>query len=588
MVAKNVQSPVNRKKHIQRSDLTWFAILLMLIAAANLASSLIFTRFDLTSEKRYTLSPATRDMLRQLDDYVYFRVYLDGDFPAGFKKLRRETKEMLDEFRAYSKFIGYEFINPSESENKQEREETYKILIERGLSPTDLQVRTKQGMQQQIIFPGALVFYRDREFPVELLDNQLNAPPEAVLNSSAQNLEFKFAEVIKKLSRLQKPAIAFIEGNGELDNNEVFDITAELDDQFRVERIHINGQINSLIRRSEPDEEGNVRMQRNFEAIIIARPLSAVSEKDKFIIDQFIMHGGKVLWLIDPVLTSMDSIQFSESTVGIDLKHNLDDQLFKYGVRPNRNLVLDVNSAAIPMRTGQVGNQPQIEFFRWHYFPLLNPASNHPLVRNLNSIKSEFVSSIDTVMVEGIKKTPLLKTSDYSRTVSSPALITLAMLREQPDERLYNRPGQITAWLLEGSFPSLFANRITPEIADSKEIGFIAQSEPTAMIVVADGDIIRNQFHIPNGYPLPLGFDQFTRQTFGNKDFIMNAVSYLVDGPGLVGIRSRELKIRLLDMTRIQDSRTFWQIVNVAIPVLLVLAFGIVLAWLRKRKYARQ
>ncbi len=588
MVAKNVQSPVNRKKHIQRSDLTWFAILLMLIAAANLASSLIFTRFDLTSEKRYTLSPATRDMLRQLDDYVYFRVYLDGDFPAGFKKLRRETKEMLDEFRAYSKFIGYEFINPSESENKQEREETYKILIERGLSPTDLQVRTKQGMQQQIIFPGALVFYRDREFPVELLDNQLNAPPEAVLNSSAQNLEFKFAEVIKKLSRLQKPAIAFIEGNGELDNNEVFDITAELDDQFRVERIHINGQINSLIRRSEPDEEGNVRMQRNFEAIIIARPLSAVSEKDKFIIDQFIMHGGKVLWLIDPVLTSMDSIQFSESTVGIDLKHNLDDQLFKYGVRPNRNLVLDVNSAAIPMRTGQVGNQPQIEFFRWHYFPLLNPASNHPLVRNLNSIKSEFVSSIDTVMVEGIKKTPLLKTSDYSRTVSTPALITLAMLREQPDERLYNRPGQITAWLLEGSFPSLFANRIAPEIADSKEIGFIAQSEPTAMIVVADGDIIRNQFHIPNGYPLPLGFDQFTRQTFGNKDFIMNAVSYLVDGPGLVGIRSRELKIRLLDMTRIQDSRTFWQIVNVAIPVLLVLAFGIVLAWLRKRKYARQ
>jgi ABC-2 type transport system permease protein len=588
MVAKNVQSPVNRKKHIQRSDLTWFAILLMLIAAANLASSLIFTRFDLTSEKRYTLSPATRDMLRQLDDYVYFRVYLDGDFPAGFKKLRRETKEMLDEFRAYSKFIGYEFINPSESENKQEREETYKILIERGLSPTDLQVRTKQGMQQQIIFPGALVFYRDREFPVELLDNQLNAPPEAVLNSSAQNLEFKFAEVIKKLSRLQKPAIAFIEGNGELDNNEVFDITAELDDQFRVERIHINGQINSLIRRSEPDEEGNVRMQRNFEAIIIARPLSAVSEKDKFIIDQFIMHGGKVLWLIDPVLTSMDSIQFSESTVGIDLKHNLDDQLFKYGVRPNRNLVLDVNSAAIPMRTGQVGNQPQIEFFRWHYFPLLNPASNHPLVRNLNSIKSEFVSSIDTVMVEGIKKTALLKTSDYSRTVSTPALITLAMLREQPDERLYNRPGQITAWLLEGSFPSLFANRIAPEIADSKEIGFIAQSEPTAMIVVADGDIIRNQFHIPNGYPLPLGFDQFTRQTFGNKDFIMNAVSYLVDGPGLVGIRSRELKIRLLDMTRIQDSRTFWQIVNVAIPVLLVLAFGIVLAWLRKRKYARQ
>lgn len=588
MVAKHELPPVSRKRQIKRSDLTRFTIIVMLIAAANLAGSLIFTRIDLTSEKRYTLSPATRDMLRQLDDYVYFRVYLEGDFPAGFKKLRRETKEMLDEFRAYSKFIGYEFINPSASENKQEREETYKILIERGLSPTDLQVRTKQGMQQQIIFPGALAIYRDREFPVELLDNQLNAPPEAVLNSSAQNLEFKLAEVIKKLSRLMKPAIAFTEGNGELDKNEVFDITAELRDQFRVERIQLNGQINSLIRRSEPDNEGNVRIQLNYEAIIIARPLSAVSEKDKFIIDQFIMHGGKVLWLIDPVLTSMDSIQFSESTVGIDLKHNLDDQLFKYGVRPNRNLVLDINSAAIPMRTGQVGNQPQIEFFRWHYFPLLNPASNHPLVRNLNSIKTEFVSSIDTVMAEGVKKTPLLKSSDYSRTVSTPALITLAMLREKPDERLYNRPGQITAWLLEGTFTSLFANRIAPEIAESKEIGFMAQSEPTAMIVVADGDIIRNQFHIPNGYPLPLGFDQFTRQTYGNKDFILNAISYLVDGPGLVGIRSRELKIRLLDMTRIQDSRTFWQIVNVALPVFLVLIFGIALAWLRKRKYSRQ
>jgi ABC-2 type transport system permease protein len=449
-------------------------------------------------------------------------------------------------------------------------------------------VRTKQGTQQQIIFPGALVYYRDREFPVELLDNQLNAPPEAVLNSSAQNLEFKLAEVIKKLSRLQKPAVAFIEGNGQLNSNEVFDITAELSDQYRVERIFPDGQVNSLIRRSEPDSEGNVRLQRNFEAVIIARPLASFSEKDKFILDQFIMHGGKVLWLIDPVLTSMDSIQFSESTVGVDLKHNLDDQLFKYGVRLNRNLVLDLNSAAIPMRTGQVGNQPQIEFFRWHYFPLLNPASNHPLVRNLNSIKSEFVSSIDTVMVPGVKKTPLLKTSDYSRTVSTPALITLAMLREKPDERLYNRPGQITSWLLEGRFPSLFANRIAPEIADSKEIGFKSESEPTAMIVVADGDIIRNQFHIPNGYPLPLGFDQFTRQTFGNKDFILNAVSYLVDGPGLVGIRSRELKIRLLDMTQVQDSRTFWQVINVAVPVLLVLLFGIVLAYLRKRKYSRQ
>lgn len=577
----------SKKKNIKKGHLIGFAVVVMLVVAVNLISSLFFTRIDLTTEKRYTLAPATRDMIRNLDDHVYFRVYLEGDFPAGFKKLRRETKEMLDEFRAYSKFIGYEFINPSASDDKQERDETYKILIERGLAPTDLQVRSKDGMQQQIIFPGALVYYRDRELPVDLLDNQLNAPPEAVLNSSAQNLEFKLAEVIKKLSRIQKPAIAFIEGHGELDEREVYDITRELNDQFRVERVSLNEQLNVLTRRTDPDKEGNVKILRNFEAIIIARPLNAFSEKDKFIVDQYIMHGGKVLWLVDPVLASMDSIGMSESTVGIDLKHNLDDQLFKYGVRLNRNLLLDLNSAAIGMRTGQVGNQPQIEFFRWHYFPLLNAASSHPIVRNLNSIKTQFVSSADTVMVDGIKKTPLLKTSDYSRIVNTPALVTLALLREKVDERMYNKPGQVAGWLLEGTFRSLFENRVPPEIAQSKEIGYIEQSQPTSMIVVADGDIIRNQFHRQRGYPLPLGYDQDTRQTFGNKDFLLNSVSYLVDGPGLVGIRSRELKLRLLDLNKVNTSRLQWQIINVALPVILIILFGVILSYLRKHKYSR-
>lgn len=576
----------SKKKNIKKANLSGFAYIMVIILIINVISAYLYARIDLTTEKRYTLSETTKDMLRSLDDHVYFKVYLEGDFPAGFKKLRRETKEMLDEFRAYSKFIDYEFINPSASSDKKERDETYKILIERGLAPTDLQVRTKEGTQQQIIFPGALVYYRDRELPIDLLDNQLNAPPETVLNSSAQNLEFKLVESIKKASRLKKPSIAFIEGHGELDKNEEFDISRELGDNYKVERITLGGQLNALCRRSELDKEGKVHITKNFEAIIIARPLGEYSEKDKFIIDQYIMQGGKVLWLIDAVLTSMDSLQ-SESTVGVDLKHNLDDQLFKYGLRLNRNLVLDLNSAAIPLRTGQVGNQPQIDFFRWHYFPLLNAASTHPLVRNMNSVKAEFVSSIDTVRVDGIKKTPLLRTSNYSRTVTTPALITLALLREKPDERLYNNPGLNVAWLLEGSFASLFENRITPEISDSKEIGFLSKSAPTSMIVVGDGDIIRNQFHIPNGYPLPLGFDQYTRQTYGNKDFILNALSYLVDGPGLVGIRSRELKIRLLDMTRINDSRLQWQLINVALPVFLVVIFGIVLSIARKRRYAR-
>lgn len=585
---KNIEISMKAKKNdIKKANITGFMLILVAIIVINIISSFVFTRFDLTSEKRYTLSEATKQLLNNLDDYVHFRVYLDGDFPAGFKRLQRETKEMLDEFRAYNRYITYEFINPSLSDDRHEREETYQLLTDRGLEPTDLQVRTKDGMQQLIIFPGAIVFYRDRELAVDFLEAQLNMPPEAVLNISIQNLEFKMADVIHKLSQLQKPSIAFIEGHGELNASNVFDITQSLNQNYRVERITLDGQISALTRRSEPDRQGNVRILRNFEAIIIANPIQAFSEEDKFIIDQYIMRGGKVIWLIDPVLTSMDSISTGESTVGIENKLNLDDQLFRYGVRLNKNLVLDLNSAAIALRTGQVGNQPQIDFFRWHYFPLLNPASDHPVVRNLNSIKGQFVSSIDTVMVDGVRKTPLLRTSDYSRISSVPVLVTLALLNEKPDVRLYNKKGLNVAYLLEGTFSSLYAQRMPPEIEESIEIGFLASSQPTAMIVVADGDVIRNQFHVPQGYPLPLGYDQYTRQTYGNKDFLLNAVSYLVDDVGLVAIRSRELKIRLLDMTKVNASRLKWQVINTALPVVVVLLFGMLFSYLRKRKYAR-
>jgi ABC-2 type transport system permease protein len=261
--------------------------------------------------------------------------------------------------------------------------------------------------------------------------------------------------------------------------------------------------------------------------------------------------------------------------------------LFTYGLRINKSLVLDLNSASIPLRTGEVGGQAQIEFFKWNYFPLLSEASDHPIVKNMNMVKSEFVSPIDTIQKNGIRKTALLQTSDYSKLTQVPALITLAMLREKPEPRLYNRPSQTVAWLLDGSFESLYRNRINTQIVDSKEIGFQAQSGPTSMIVVADGDIIKNQFHIPQGYPLPLGFDQFTKQTYGNKTFILNAISYLTDGSGLISIRSRELKIRLLDGKKVAESRVFWQIINTALPVVLVIFFGILLSWFRKRRYAK-
>jgi len=587
MVATNKNTGQSRSRSQRNTSVVQFMIVLVIILVLNIIGGFVFTRFDLTSEKRFTLSPATKDILRKLDDYVTFRVYLEGEFPAGFKNLRRETKEMLNEFRAYSKYINYEFINPSESANKSERDEMFKILVDRGLTPTDLQVRTNEGTQQKVIFPGALVMYRDKELSVDLLENQINTPPEMALNNSVQNLEFKLADVIKKLSQFKKPSVAFIEGHGELNENELFDITKTLEKNYRVERISINGQVGVLTKRSDPDAQGNIKVLPNFDAIVIAKPSKLFDEKDKFIIDQYIMYGGKVLWLIDPVLASMDSLQLNESTVGISRDLNLDDQLFTYGVRLNKALVLDLNAAAIPLRTGQSGGQAQIEFFKWHYFPLLTEASQHPVSRNINSIKSEFVSPVDTIAVRGIRKTALLQTSGYSRITPTPALITLAMLREKTDSRLYTKTGQKVAWLLEGSFESLYKDRINPQIAESKEVAFKQNGLPAAMIVVADGDIIRNQFHIPQGYPLPLGFDQYTRQTYGNEDFILNAINYLTDGSGLISIRSRELKIRLLDGKKVADSRVFWQIINTAIPVITVILFGIILAWFRKKRYSK-
>ena len=578
----------SKTKNIRKQQLISFGLIIAILLILNVIGGYVFTRFDLTSEKRYTLSPATKDVLTKLDDIVYFKIYLEGEFPAGFKKLRKETKEMLDEFRAYNPLISYEFINPTANADAQERNETIKDLAARGLEPTELQLRTNDGREQKVIFPGALVMYRDKELPLDLLDNQLNVSPETVLNNSIQNLEFKLADVIQKLSQLQKPQLAFIDGHGELSPAETFDIEQTLKQNYAVTHITIGGQISALTRRTEPDSKGNVRILPNFAAIVIARPTLPFDEKDKFIIDQYIMYGGKVLWLVDPVLASMDSLQMNESTVGVDLNVNLDDQLFKYGVRLNRNLVLDLNSASIPLRTGQVGGQAQIEFFRWNYFPLLNQASAHPIVRNINSLKADFVSSADTVSADFVTKIPLLKTSDYSRLSGTPVLISLAMLRDKADERLFNRKGQNVAWLLEGQFSSLYANRVSPEITDNKEIGFLEQSKPTAMIVVADGDIIRNQFHVPQGYPLPLGFDQYTRRTYGNKDFILNAISYLADDSRLVSIRSRELKIRALDMSKVNSNRLLWQIVNTAGPVLIIFVFGFVMALLRKRKYAQK
>ena len=581
----------NTRKDLKKRQIISFVLTIAIIVILNVIGYFVFKRFDLTAEKRYTLSETSKDILKNIDDYVYFKVYLEGDFPAGFKKLRRETKEMLDEFRAYSKFVDYEFINPNSANDEKERSDMYRMLYQSGLNPTELAVRNNDGSSSQmVIWPGALVSYHnDTELAIDLLETQLSQSSEEALNTSMQNLEFKLINAIKNVTRKQKPMLAFIEGHGELSEMEVYDITQELSKNYIVKRVAIDGKVDALMHRTEPDKNGDTKTFISYDAIVIAKPTQPFSEKDKFLIDQYIMHGGKALWLVEPVFATMDSLQNQESTMGIDQDLNLDDMLFKYGVRMNHNLLLDLNCAALPIRTGQVAGKAQLEFFRWFYFPLLQAASDNAIVRNVNPIKSDFVSSLDaTSSMTGVNQIPLLKTSDYTKVSGVPAFITLAMLKQTPDKRMFPQRGQNTAYLLKGTFPSLYANRIPAEIAESKEMQFRDESEPTAMIVVADGDIIRNQIDTKRREPLPLGYDQYTGNTYGNKDFIMNAISYLIDGEGIVNIRSRELKIRLLDQTKTNQSRLKWQLVNTIVPIALIVLLGTTLALIRKHRYTKK
>ena len=581
----------NKRKSLKKSQIVSFIVTLVIIIVINVIGSFVFTRFDLTSEKRYTLSNTTKDILGELNDYVYFKVYLEGDFPAGFKKLRRETKEMLDEFRAYSKYIDYEFINPSDFADAAERNEVYRSLYQAGLNPTELSVQNSDGSSKQmVIWPGVVVSYgNDKELAVDLLESQMGQSSEEALNASMQNLEFRLIEAVKSITQLEKPMVAFIEGHGELEEKDVYDITQTLSQHYNVSRVAIEGKIDALMHRTEADENGKVKAFPSYDAIVIAKPTEPFDEKDKFLIDQYIMHGGKVLWLVEPVMATMDSLQMQESTIAVDMDLNLDDMLFKYGVRMNHDLLLDLTCAALPVRTGQVAGQAQLEYFRWFYFPLLQAASDQPMVRNMNAIKADFVSSLDaTTSANGINQIPLLKTSDYTKVSGSPVFITLAMLKQTPDQRMFPSKGKNVAYLLKGSFESLYANRLPQEIIDSEEMQFLDQSEPTAMIVVADGDIIRNQIDVKRQVPLALGFDQYTGNTYGNKEFIQNAISYLVDGEGIIDIRSRELKIRLLDQTKINQSRAKWQLINTLIPVGLIVILGLVMAFIRKKKYSKK
>ncbi|MDD3878302.1 MAG: Gldg family protein [Bacteroidales bacterium] len=618
---KENRSVIEKKHQVKKINIFFLLISLLIIIFVNIISTYKFFRLDLTAEKRYSLSKATKEMLRNLDDVVFFRVYLEGKFPAGFKKLRNETREILNEFRAYSSNIQYEFINPTRSEDQQETKNIYRLLMEKGLEPTQVYYNEEGGSNTQVIFPGAIVSYKGREVPVQLLNQQLGVNPEMVINNSIQALEYGFAHAIKKLITPLKPKIAFLEGHGELDMYETADISMELSDYYAVRRIKLaydDPDFQSYVIETgdsafvskdttgiDPNIDTNevndvlisnfVKLQfdwlNTFDALIIAKPKFEFNEKDKFMIDQFVMNGGKVLWFIDPVYITMDSLISNPATLAFSLKLNLEDQLFKYGVRINNNLIQDLKSATIPIETGRIANQPQYSYLPWLFFPIIMPEASHPVVKNINALRCEFVSSIDTIAIPNVKKTVLLSSSAYSRALNSPVPVDLSLLRNIPDQRLFNRSYEPIAVLLEGAFESLYKNRLLPPafLAMAKDIVIKETSVPNKMLVVSDGDIIRNQIRVDERgqiIPLPLGYDRWTRQTFGNKDFVLNAINYLCDDSELIYARSKEFRLRMLDDTKVQKYKLFIQLANVILPILIIIILGLILYFYRRRKFS--
>lgn len=567
-------------KKQQLLQLVWWLIIIIL---TGYLSSFFFFRLDLTSEKRYTLSPKSKEILRQLDDVVYIKLYLDGEIPVGFLKLKKSVIEMMDEFRAYAPgYIEYEIVDPTAIPDQKSRNEFFRQLYQKGLDPVNLQVKEKTGASsQQIIWPCMTMNYKGRELPLNLLANIPGLAHEANLNISEQLLEYNLINTIKLITGSHRRHIAFIEGHGEYDKLEVGDIAQHLSSFYELSRVRLNEYLWAL-----RDSAGNNR----FDCIVIAGPDSTFSERDKFIIDQFIMNGGNSFWLVDFIKVNMDSLAFSNATMGMFNNINIHDQLFKYGARVNPYIIQDLQCTTVPVNTALPGQEPQYVPAPWPYFPLLLPSSGHPVTRNLNFIKGEFVSSIDTVGEDQrVKKTFLLATSDYTKVMPAPVRVSLDMIGKEPDLRQFVRKNVPVAVLLEGPFTSLFENRLENSFAANPYIRFIPKGKGAKMIVVADGAVIRNQVKKVGKkvYPYPLGYDKFTNQTYGNKEFITNCINYLVDDTGIMELRARELKIRLLDKALILKYRTEIQVINVVAPLLIVALGGLLYVFFRNKKYKR-
>ncbi|MBD0366385.1 MAG: gliding motility-associated ABC transporter substrate-binding protein GldG [Flavisolibacter sp.] len=535
-------------------------------------------RFDLTQEKRYSLNKATKRLAQNLEQPVQVDVFLKGDYPAGFRKLAQTTQEFLQTLREYNTSkINYRFIAP-EDEMPGTNKTYGDSLVNRGISPINLTVQVKSGQENKLVFPVAIVHSNDHEAVVDLYAGGKRLITPAELNNAEALMEYRFAKALDELSRTTKPFIAYSTGNGEPTGPETYSLQQTLQNDYQLFTFDLNKQ------RFIPD---------TFKVLLIVKPSVSFTEPEKRKIDQYVMHGGKLLWFIDGLHAEQDSLRFKTETVAYDRNLNLDDLLFRYGVRINPDLIMDLQSDFMPFVVGGSAANPQYEFLHWNYYPLFESKENNPITKNLGLVAGRFVNSMDTVGADGIRKMILLSSSNNARTIKTPALISLNENRNMPEDAAFRQKNIPAAVLSEGTFQSLYKARTPRAVIDTmaaEGYSYREVSDHNKIIIVSDGDIVLNDVSSQQG-PLPMGMNLYTAGTqyeyqFANRDFLLNSLEYLTSRPEIIQTRNKEIVLRLLDTKKVAEQRTLWQLINIALPIALVILIGIIYQQVRKHSFS--
>ena len=567
---------------IKSSSFITVILVLAVLILLNISSQFIKSHVDLTQEKRFTLTEPTKKELKNVQDAVFVRVLLDGHFPAGFKRLQTAVRDMLNEYHGINPLVEYKFEDPDITGDATEKKKKFEEFAQQGLVPMRLRLVDNDQKTEQYIFPYAIVNYRNNQTVVRLLENEVPGQnPEIAINNSVSLLEYKLSNAIQKLLSNQRPNIVFTEGHDELSPEETYDLENSLRQFYNTGRFNLD----SVTQIPFKDTLNRV------DILIVAKPKKPFSEKQKFLIDQYVMQGGKVIWLIDVLNADLQSMQQTGRMIPTDYNLNLNDQFFKYGFRLNPNIIADMECARIPLKVGQVGGTPQMDLFQWFYYPIVSPKSLHPIVKSLDRVWLQFPSNIDTIKTKTlVRKTVLLSSSEHSRLQYVPSEINFEMLRNTPEPGKFNNGLQPVAVILEGSFPSLFENRVNEQqLQVLQKLGqtFKTQSISTKMLVVSDGDIARNDIDAQKNTSLPLGYNKVERYKFANKDFLLNAIEYMLDDNGIIAARSKDVRLRLLNAPRAKAEMNFWRFINIGVPLIVLVLAGIFFTWRRKVNWAK-